>query len=387
MYFNYSTHWPSNWWERRSFIQAWWRLYSGDHRWAPPVYTSLTRFIHAVDDPLYKRLHTQPLYLDALPRRTSSNSYSASGPMNAGGQPAAVPITAAMTFEESVAATLVQIDRRRDDQAAYLGLLRCANDEETLERLLGKAFEHVAEQGAGLLLGPTGIFPSWQPGVLVNHFNRLPPWHTPYNPPYVGELLGALMEPWLETVLYEMEVPDKATSAPTPAIIAPLSLERLAGDLLPLLVESTRLERAFPAADQLDAQSLLAWLQTTVPPQAWLATIDGAAAGFVMLQPDLAPLLKRTGGGRRWLARGYLAMRRHASVHGGRLLLGAVAPEWRGRGIGRQLWQHALDEARRHGWRTLTCGPVGTVSEAAAFLARQNARPQQRYIVYRWSPW
>ena len=41
----------------------------------------------------------------------------------------------------------------------------------------------------------------------------------------------------------------------------------------------------------------------------------------------------------------------------GRLLLGAVAPEWRGQGIGLQLWRHALDRARQLGWQTITCGP------------------------------
>ena len=96
-------------------------------------------------DPLYARLATQTLYMEALPRRSSD--YSSNGSMNG-------TVTAAMTFEEPVAATLLQIDRRRDDDSGYLGLLHCANDEETLERLLAKAFEHVAEQGCGLPARP-----------------------------------------------------------------------------------------------------------------------------------------------------------------------------------------------------------------------------------------
>ena len=160
--------------------------------------------------PLYVRLSTQMLYMEALPRRDSANTYATNTTMNA-------PVGASMTFEEVVSATLIQIDRRREDDAAYLGLLRCANDEETLERLLGKAFEQVAEQGCSLLLGPTGILPGWNPGALVNHYNRRPPWHTPYNPPYVGELLASIMEPWLETELYTLEVPTDLPPAPTPA--------------------------------------------------------------------------------------------------------------------------------------------------------------------------
>jgi GNAT superfamily N-acetyltransferase len=314
--------------------------------------------------------------MEALPRRDSA----------AGFNPHA-PISAAVAFEEPVAAAILQIDRRRDDGAAYLGLLRCANDEETLERLLAKAFEHVAEQGCTHLLGPTGIIPAWQPGALLSHFNRTPPWHTPYNPPYAGDLFASIMEPWLAATLYEADVPDKLPPAPLLAAIEPLALDRLAGDLLPLFSAALQLEDAFPTCDQLEAQTLLAWLQTTVAPQAWLATVDAAPAGFVLLQPDLAPLLQRSGGGRRWLGRGYLALRKGAHATAGRLLLGAVDPAWRGRGIGRQLWHHVLHCAQQAGWRTLTCGPVADESEAARFLARQGARAQQHYMTYSWSPW
>ena len=380
MYFNYTTYLPSSWWERRSFLHAWWRLYAGDRQWAPPVYTALSRLVRAADNPLYARLRTQMLYMEALPRRGSANAYATNTTMNA-------PVGAAMTFEEVVSATLIQIDRRREDDAAYLGLLRCANDEETLERLLGKAFEQGAEQGCSLLLGPTGILPGWNPGALVNHYNRRPPWHTPYNPPYMGELLASIMEPWLETELYTLEVPPDPSPAPAPAAVEPLALARLAGDLLPLLVASTRLDAAFPDYDRLEAATLIAWLQVFAPPEAWLATVDGAPAGFIMLQADLAPLLQRTGGGKRWLQRGYLALRRYPRMTAGRLLLGAVAPDWRDQGIGLQLWRHALDRARQLGWQTITCGPFVVGSNAAAFLTRQGARAQQRYVTYSWSPW
>jgi GNAT superfamily N-acetyltransferase len=380
MYFNYSAHWPSNWWDRRSFLHAWWKIYEGDRQWTPPSYAALARLIQSPADPLATRLATQPLYLEAMPRRGSGGS----GPPPAIGT---TTLTAAVAFEEPVAATLVQIDRRRDDDAAYLGLLRCANDEETLERVLAKAFEHAAEGGCGQLLGPTGIFPAWNPGALVNHFNRTPPWHTPYNPPYTSDLMATLMEPWLETELYEVAVPAKLPAAPVVAAIEPLALYRLAGDLLPLLAASTGLHPYFPAWDELEARTLLQWQQTTTPPQAWLAVVEGAPAGFVMVQADLAPLLRRTGGGRRWLGRGYLALRRNSQVTAGRVLLGAVAPAWRSRGIGQQLWRQALAYAQQMGWQALTCGPLAIGSEGAAFLTRQGARARQRYVTYSWTPW
>ena len=376
MYFNYTAFWPSNWWERRSFLHAWWRIYSGDRQWAPPAYRAFGRVVANASHPLYVRLEAQPIYLEALPRRSTTSGFNPHA-----------PVAAAVAFEEGVAAAILQFDRRRDDDAAYLGLLRCVNDEETLERLLERAFEYAGEQGCSRLIGPTGVIPAWQPGALLTHFNRTPPWHTPYNPPYAGELFATVMEPWLATALYTVETPDKLPAAPTPAVIELLPLARLAGDLLPLLAAALDLDGAFPTCDALEAQALLDWLQSTLPPQAWLATVDGTPAGFVLLQPDLAPLLQRSGGGRRWLGRGYLALRKGQRTAAGRLLLGAVAPAWRGRGIGLQLWRHALDQARLAGWQTLTCGPVTAASEAAAFLQRQGARSQQQYMIYTWSPW
>ncbi len=380
MYFNYTTYLPNSWWERRSFLHAWWRLYAGDRQWAPPVYTALSRLVRTADNPLYVRLSTQMLYMEALPRRDSANTYATNTTMNA-------PVGASMTFEEVVSATLIQIDRRREDDAAYLGLLRCANDEETLERLLGKAFEQVAEQGCSLLIGPTGILPGWNPGALVNHYHRRPPWHTPYNPPYVGELLASIMEPWLETELYTLEVP--ADLPPSPhrgcagATGAAAPGRRPAAAARGKHPPGRSISGVRPARSG-DPDRLAAG---GAPPEAWLATVDGTPVGFIMLQADLAPLLQRTGGGKRWLQRGYLALRRYPRMTAGRLLLGAVTPEWRGQGIGLQLWRHALDRARQLRWQTITCGPVVVGSDAAAFLTRQGALAQQRYVTYSWSPW
>lgn len=375
MYFNYSTFLPSNYWERRSFWRAWWRLYDGDQQGAPPAYHPLSRLVRDPVHPLLARLMTQSLYMEALPRRVTNTNFNPTA-----------PVTSAISFEEAVAATLLQLDRRRQDGAGYLGLLRYANDEESLERLLAKALEHLGEQGATHLIGPTGLLPSWQAGALVSHFNRTPPWHTPYHPPYAGDLLETVMEPWLETRLYSAAVRSVLPPAPAPALLEPLPLSRLAEDLLPLLVASMATDDAFPPCDALEAQTLLHWLQTTLPPQAWLATVEGSPAGFVMLQPDLAPLLRRSGGGRSWVGRGYLALRKNSPARAGRLLLGCVDPAWRGRGIGLQLWRHVMALAAQAGWETITCGPLTPSAPGAAFLRRQGAQPEQRYVIYRWSP-
>ena len=239
MYFNYTTYLPNSWWERRSFLHAWWRLYAGDRQWAPPVYTALSRLVRSSRQPsLHAAEHPDALHGSAA-ARSSANTYATNTTMNA-------PVGASMTFEEVVSATLIQIDRRRDDDAAYLGLLRCANDEETLERLLGKAFEQVAEQGCSLLLGPTGILPGWNPGALVNHYQPPPALAHPLQPALRRRAAGVDDGALARNRAIHAGSPGDLPPAPTPAVLEPLALPRLAGDLLPLLVESTRLDEAFP---------------------------------------------------------------------------------------------------------------------------------------------
>ena len=263
--------------------------------------------------------------------------------------------------------------------------MHCANDEETLERLLGVALEAAAGAGCYRLVGPTGPTPHLQSGVLVDHFHLSPPLHTPYNPPYLADLLASTMEPCAESVLYHQAVPSVVDPPTGPARLVPLEPGRLARDLLPLLAESVAGNGDFPAPTAAEAELLLLWLGA-YPLAGWVAEVQELPVGFVLVQPDLAPLMRRVDGGRYWPARAYAAWRKTAPVRAGRLLLCAVDPAWRGQGVGRQLWQQVLHHARVQGWRSLTCGPLAPDAAAAGFLLAAGARQAQRYMLYEWLP-
>lgn len=371
-YFNYSTFWPANWWERGSFLRAWWQLYRGDRHLTPPDYPALARLVRNVSAPFATQSTAQAIYMEALPQRNSRNSATFTGPVGPGAY-----------FEDPVAAAIVQVDPRREDGAAYLSLLRCVNDEETLDRLLGQALEHASELGCMQLIGPTGPTPTWQSGALEGHFNLFAPWQTPYNPPYLPDLLQTSMEPFHATTLYTLAVPAALPAALQTAVITPLAPARLSADLLPLLGQSLASDGAFPPPDAAEATALLAWL-ASFPLVGWLALVDGEPVGFVLLQADYGPLMRRTGGGRSLPWRAYLRLRRHAPMPAGRLLFGAVDDSWQRQGIGLQLWRQTLLSAQQARWRTLTCGPFVSDGPGAAFMQRQGAQPQQRYVVYTW---
>jgi len=107
--------------------------------------------------------------------------------------------------------------------------------------------------------------------------------------------------------------------------------------------------------------------------------------GFVVVQPDLAPLLRHTGGGRHLPLRWFAAWARRRPARRGRLLFGAVDPAWRRQGIGAQLLAQTLHHAVGAGWTELACGPYAVATPAVSFLQRAGAYAKQRYALFEWN--
>ena len=285
-------------------------------------------------------------------------------------------------MEEPVAAAVLLVDPRRRDRTAYLGLLHCANDQESLERLLGAAMEQLWPFGCQRLLGPVGLSPYLQTGALQDYFNLMPPLHTPYNPPYMPDVMFGVMENLAETRLFHAGVPIQLSPLhANPARLTLFDPDRLSQDLLPLLVEACAVQTDFPPPDAAEAEFLLQWLGI-LPLCGWLAMIDDQPVGFILLQPDLSTSLARAKGGRNPVWRLWLAWRSQRPTAAGCVLFSSVLPAWRGRGIGSQLWRQALVTAREYGWRSLSVGPLPAQAPAAAFLQAQGATPRQTYRVY-----
>jgi GNAT superfamily N-acetyltransferase len=370
-YFNYTTHWATDWWARRTFVHTWWRLNADDPRWLPPNYAAWRRLVVRTDTPYWQRVAAQPVYLEALPCRR---------------QPAHLqnnqPTFIDAVFEQPIAAAVLLCEPT-PAATAYLGMFHCINDEESLDYLLGVVMERAAEAGCTRLVGPSGLLPGWGGGALLNHFDRLPPLHTPYNPPYLADLLAASMEVCQEQMLLSLPVTG-AAAVTGPAVLTPLALHDLAGVYLPLLIAALAPHSDTAELSTEAAALLLQWIGV-YPVTGWLAKVEGAPAGFIVVQPDLAPLVRRTGGG-RWLPwRWYGAWARRHPARRGRLLFGAVTPIWRRRGVGRQLLAQALHYAAAAGWLELICGPFTDTTPVVAWLQRIGARAEQHYALFEWN--
>lgn len=371
-YFNYRYIQAETNWQRREFAQRWWRIYRSDPRWVPPPWAAWRQIQR---DPLPEalaRLSPQWLSSEALARRAPRSA-----------QPNNFSNFSSPLFEAAVAAAILLTDRRRRDATAYAAHLQVVNDQTTLKRLLEKAGELLEPLGIRRIFLPTGLSPYLQSGVLQDYFHQLPPLHTPYNPPYLPEIMAAVCRPVGRSQLYSYTLPQQI-NLPTQEIqIEQFAPNRLATDLLPLFHAALPRWAEFPLPDEHEARFLLDWVGQW-PLEGWLATVKDEAVGFILLQPDIAPVLRRSGGGRSLLWRLWLRWRSQQPVQRGRILWGGVLPVYRRQGIGRQLWHQAVQRGMIQGWKSLTVGPLPTTADGNLFLQAMQATPAQSYLLHRY---
>jgi GNAT superfamily N-acetyltransferase len=255
-----------------------------------------------------------------------------------------------------------------------------ANDVESAERLVGVAQEQAYGRGRSRLIGPTALSPHLGYGVLLDHFDKTPPLYTPYNAPYLPEVMDAVFDRVQMARLYHMETHRQVRSVAGPATLRALVAEDN-DKVLPYLLTALDDNPEFPRPDAAEAAFLLAWWDVA-PRCGWVAEVDGQAVGFVLLQPDLAVALRQTKGAAMPWWQLWWQWRRTWRASSGRLVAGGVLPRWRHQGIGRQLMAAALNSAYQQGWRTLSIGPVADDTRAVAFLRGQEAQHLQRYALF-----
>lgn len=367
-YFNHRQYLAESWWDRRRFVSNWWRIYAADPYWVPLYHPRLQQAVEPARNQHLARLRPHFIHLEALPKRERGAFAS--------------PGFYAVSIEEPVAAAVILADPRRRDRTAYLALLHCVNDTGTFERLINYAAELLQMQRYRKLIGPTGLSPHLGSGLLQDSWNQLPPLHTPYNPPYLPELANITLKTRSQARLYYLpSPPGPPQPASSPAKLVPLEPARLAADLLPLLQAACPPWLDFAPPDAKEAAFLLRWLEPW-PLFGWLAQVDSLPVGFVLLQPDLSARLRRAKGGRNPLWRLWLRRAAARPAGAGRILFGAVLPDWRGQGIGRQLLHQALAAARQQKWHGLSIGPLPAPISAVQFLIHHGAQPQQTYLLY-----
>lgn len=378
-YFNYRSSLAESRRERSAFIANWWRIYADDPRWVPPYFPLLKRELEPQFNSHLARL--QPVYLSAtaIQRRGRIREWEPGTWMRGG-------VNFQPLYDIPVAAGIVLRDPRRKDGTGYLSLLRSINDRESLEYLLEITAEESRRIGLKRLIGPTGISPHIHPGALVDCWDRLPPFNTSYNPPYLPDLLRERYSLAGTSRLYHLDVPAQGVipAGPSQVELVPINPERLEDEYLFLFAAGCPAQAGIQPPDREEAAFLLRWLKPW-PLNAWLALKSGQPAGFALYGPDLAVRFKQANGGRGLARRAWLKLVASRPIDRGRLYFAGVLPEHRGQGVGSSLLKQVLVSAEELGWSKLNAGPIPVDSECAAFLSHRGAQPIQNYHLFQWN--
>ena len=373
-YYNYNHRAGNEFQLRRSFLSHLWRAYKKDPHWSPPEYKAMRA---ALIRPHPHLARQRPLFVHshAIRRRVQRSSQE----NWSGGDSIWIdPI-----IEETVGLGEVLHDPRRKDQTAYLAQFITANDPDCLEQLLSALLEKSASRGYQRIIGPTGFSIHLGGGLLVDHWRETPPLYTAYDPPYLAEIVRSVMTPIQTGKLYHLVVPKRPQKATGPARLEASDPATLKSTLLPLFQSAVESQALAVELDRVEADFLLTWISSW-PIHLWLALERDQPIGFVLLQPDVAPLLKRANGGRRPWWRAWLRWAARRSVRSGRIVFGGVLSTARGYGFGRQLLSHSMQVARQMGWESISIGPILDDTPAAQFLVHSGAHPRQTYQYFEW---
>lgn len=372
-YMNYDLLRADNWLEKRLFIHQWAQMGFRDQRWVPPLFFALRP---SLTDPHMQRVDATLLRLTAVgfQARRTDRGHSIQG----------VPLSASM--EQTIATAALQLDPRRSDRTTHLTLFNTVNNRDSLRIFLDKLGELLMDAGSFRLLGPFGASPFLERGVLQNHWNLTPPIYTAYNQPFLPELMEKVLRPFATQQLYTVPIrPNSVEKTVGNVTLTPFEPARLAADLLPLLQAACQNRLGLPLPDEMEARFMLRQL---LPEQltAWGAELDGRIVGFFLVQPDDGAARRRSRGGKlAWQATLYQLLRRRPTRRG-RLLFGAVLPNYRKRGVGQMLLHKLNALGIAQGWERVHIGPLDSGDTAVPWLrTHANAIDRQQYTIYEYT--
>ena len=264
-----------------------------------------------------------------------------------------------------IVASLDPVFRRLwQENTGFFGFFECRKDYDAAEALLDAAERHLSDNGAKISMGPVNLSFQDEVGCLTSGFAEDQQVLTPYNPPYYVDFLEAAGYRECRKYLAFRWTPD---SKPNKAMLRANRLFRKGNSGAQVSLRSV-VDRDWKNEVRLlfDLYNLSfkdVWGFTPIswpeflersqrfrkfyrPEMILIAEVNGAAAGFGVLIPDINAVLKKVNG--RIFPWGWVKLLQGVPhLSSGRFLLLGVHPAHTGRGLAAMIAMEMAERGRK----------------------------------------
>jgi hypothetical protein len=359
--------------DKKAFINLPWTIYAGDPTWRPPLKRSVGRRINAALNPFHSE--------------------------------ATVDHFVAYRIGSAVGRISVTVDPEyvsRYGRYAFFGFFESIDDGRVAGALLRTAEHWATQHGLTTLSGPYSYSPRDEMGMLVDGFDEPPTLMQPHNPAYYPRLLeqaGYITR--FETSCYrwcrgnDTAITDRLRRrarkvlASGPVGVRSPDMRRFDTELelvRTIYNDSFREHPEHVPVSKPVFAAMAKELRSILDPNLIrIIEIDGAAAGFLMMIPDLNEVVSRTGRlSASFLAR--LLLKRDGRIPGINtavvVMIGAAQSRF-GEGIGRVIAGEMAEIIATSNYQQVATTWIHEDNRwSKALVAQMKAPPAKRYRVY-----
>lgn len=311
--------------ELRRFVDVPWHVYNAvEHpQWVPPLRMAVRDTLEPRKNPFWKRAD-RALFVATLDGRPA-------------GRIAAIENRAHNEFH--------------GDRVGFFGFFECCREPTVARALVDAASAWLAARGLTAMRGPVSPSTNHECGVLVDGFEHHPRIMTTWNPPYYDPyLVDAGLEGVKDLLGYRVPIDEPGYALP-PRYAALAARVREESRVRFRNVDLRHFDReiaicwevynaawernwGFTPMSREEFEHMGREMKLILEPRwAFVAEVDGEAAGFVLALPDVNEILKRIPDGRLLPTGVFKLLLGKRSVRGGRVIALGVKPEHRTAGL------------------------------------------------------
>ena len=242
-------------------------------------------------------------------------------------------------------------NKYHNDKTGFWGFFESIEDQEVVDRLFAAVAAWLAARGLDVMRGPVMPSTNYDSGLLVEGFEHMPSFMTPWNPPSYPAMIERaglvrvkdLVAYWIPMTNSEFVLPEaftalaKRAQAKSGVTFRDLDLKHWSDEVercWDVYNAAWEDNWGFVPMSKEEFVVLTTDLKPLLVPEfGFMAEVDGKAAGFMLIVPDFSPVLKRIGNGRLFPTGLLRLLFAKSKIRTGRIMALGVKREFRTRSI------------------------------------------------------